>query len=159
MNFNIRNAKTEDIENIREVIGSSARTLQIQYYKNSEIEAALELVNGIESLIDSGTYFLAEYGNVIAGCGGVTVNSAETKRAEIRGFFVAPKFSRKGIASQILAYCESHCLKMGIESLFLTSTLSGEPFYKNYGFIETERFDQALSNGQFFKLVKMEKLI
>lgn len=159
MNLSIRNAKLEDFESIKELIYNSARGLQIEYYKQSEIEAALELVNGIQTLIDSGTYFVAESENVIVGCGGISLNSAGPSKSEIRGFFVSPEFSRKGIASTILTYCEAYCLQLGIKSLFLTSTLSGEPFYKKFGFIQTERFDQNLSNGQFFKLVKMEKPI
>lgn len=159
MNLSIRTAKLEDLESIQELIYKSARALQIEYYKQSEIEVALELVNGIEALIDSGNYFVAENENVIVGCGGVSLNLAEPKKSEIRGFFVAPEFSRKGIASKILAYCEAYCLQIGVKFLFLTSTLSGEPFYKKFGFIQTERFNQNLSNGHFFKLVKMEKPI
>ncbi|RYG01214.1 MAG: GNAT family N-acetyltransferase, partial [Chitinophagaceae bacterium] len=101
MKLNIRKAKPEDIESIRELIYNSARALQIQYYKSSEIEAALELVCDIESLIESSSYFVAETENVIIGCGGISMSSVELQESEIRGFFVAPEFSRKGIASQI----------------------------------------------------------
>lgn len=55
--------------------------------------------------------------------------------------------------------CENECLHRGVEILYLTATLSGEPFYKKCGFSEIERFKQNLSNGETFKLVKMVKVI
>lgn len=157
MSLIIRNAKPHDFPRISELIQRSAKVLQLQYYKESEIETALELVDGIETLIDSNSYFVAENENSIVGCGGFYIDSLESKEAEIRAFFVDPEFSRQGIAAQILSSCETHCLAIGVESLHLTSTLSGEPFYKKYGFLEVERFKKILSNGQCFELIKMLK--
>lgn len=157
MNLTIRTATLEDFESIQAVINRSTRELQCGFYEESEIEAALELIRGIDLLIQSGGYFVAENDKVIAGCGGVSFSLDEKKRAEIRGFFVAPEFARKGVASRILNCCEAYCLEREVTSLYLASTLSGEPFYEKLGFIESERFDQPLSNGQSFELVKMKK--
>ncbi len=59
--------------------------------------------------------------------------------------------------SGLFIACENKCLRKGMEALYLTATLSGEPFYKKSGFSEIERFKQGLSNGEAFELVKMEK--
>ena len=157
MNLSIRTAILEDFEPIQALINLSTRKLQRGFYEGSEIEAALELISGIDLLIQSGGYFVAENDNMIAGCGGVSFSLDEKMSAEIRGFFVAPEFARKGVASRILNYCEAYCLERGVTSLCLASTLSGEPFYEKLGFIESERFDQPFSNGQSFELVKMKK--
>src|SRR6478752_1535481 len=116
MSFNIRKASAHDLLCIDKLIRRSARVLQLQYYGESEIEAALELVKGIDELIDANSYFVAESKMAIVGCGGFYIDLPEPKKAEIRAFFVSPEFARQGIAAQILACCETHCRKIGVES-------------------------------------------
>jgi N-acetylglutamate synthase-like GNAT family acetyltransferase len=159
MNPNIRNANFEDFTHIQALISKSARILQAQYYKKSEIEAALELVHGIEELIIAGSFLVAEYERKIIGCGGWAIDVSYPQKAEIRGFFVHPDFIRRGVAALLLNTCENICLRRGIETLYLTATLSGESFYKKHGFFEFERFNRDLSNGQTFELIKMEKVL
>lgn len=157
MNLNIYEAGLEDFAYTQALIFQSARILQAQYYKKSEIDTALELVSGIEGLIAARSFLVAEYEKTIIGCGGWAINVSEPQKAEIRGFFVHPDFARRGVATQLLIACENECLSRGIEALYLTATLSGEPFYKKCGFSEFDRFKQDLSNGETFELVKMAK--
>jgi N-acetylglutamate synthase-like GNAT family acetyltransferase len=119
----------------------------------------LELVSGIEELIAAGSFLVAEYENKIIGCGGWAIDISESQKAEIRGFFVHPDYARRGVAKLLLTTCENECLHKGIQTLYLTATLSGEPFYKKCGFSEFGRFRQGLSNGESFELVKMAKEI
>jgi len=119
----------------------------------------LELITGLEDLIQSQQYFVGESDGQIAGCGGVSILSGDEKSAEIRGFFVEPENARKDVASSVFTYCQRYCLEKGIQTLFLASTLSGEAFYSKLGFIEVDRFKQPLSNGQFFELVNMKKAL
>jgi len=159
MNPNIYEASLENFAHIQALISKSARILQSQYYKKSEIETALELVSGIEELIAAGSFFVAEYEKNIIGCGGWAIDVSEPLKAEVRGFFVHPDFARRGVATQLLVTCENECSRRGIEILYLTATLSGEPFYKKCGFSEFERFKQVLSDSETFELVKMAKEI
>jgi N-acetylglutamate synthase-like GNAT family acetyltransferase len=159
MSPNIYKASLKNLAHIQALISISARILQSPYYKQSEIETALELVSGIEELIDVGSFLVAEYENQIIGCGGWAIDDSESQKAEIRGFFVHPDYARRGVARLLLAACENECLHKGIQTLYLTSTLSGEPFYKKCGFSELGRFRQGLSNGESFELVKMAKEI
>lgn len=159
MNPSIYKASLENFAHIQTLISKSARILQSQYYKKSDIETALELVSGIEELIAAGSFLVAEYENKIIGCGGWTIDASESQKAEIRGFFVHPDCARRGVATLLLATCEIECLHKGIQTLCLTATLSGEPFYKKCGFSESGRFRQGLSNGESFELVKMAKEI
>lgn len=157
MNASITQANPDDFAGIKALISQSARILQAPYYQQSAIETALELVGGIEELIAAGRFWLAKYGNQIIGSGGWAPDAAESWKAEIRGFFVHPNFARQGVATGLLNVCESACLHNGIEFLYLTATLSGEPFYKKRGFTESGRFRQSLSNGETFELVAMAK--
>ncbi|MFZ2451530.1 MAG: GNAT family N-acetyltransferase [Methylovulum miyakonense] len=165
MNPSIYEASLEDFVHIQALISKSARILQSPYYKKSEIETALELVSGIEELIAADSFFVAEYEKKIIGCGGWAIDVSEpfmpqrVLKAEIRGFFVHPDFARRGVATQLLVTCENECSHRGIETLYLTATLSGEPFYKKCGFSEFERFKQVLSDNETFELVKMAKEI
>ncbi|MGJ0430934.1 GNAT family N-acetyltransferase [Methylobacter sp.] len=128
-------ASFKDLAHIQALISKSARILQAQYYKKSEIEAALELVRGIEELIIAGSFLVAEHERKIIGCGGWAFDVSYPRKAEIRGFFVHPDFVRRGVAALLLNTCENICLRRGIETLYLTATLSGEPFYKKHGFL------------------------
>lgn len=159
MNPRIYGAGLENLDRIQALISKSARILQSQYYKKSEIETGLELVKGIEEMIAAGSFFVAEHEKIIIGCGGWTINVSTPSKAEIRSFFVHPDFARKGVATRILTVCENRCAQNGVRVLYLTATLSGELFYKKCGFSELERFKQCLSNGESFELVKMVKEI
>ena len=150
-------ASLKNLAHINALISKSARILQAQYYKKSEIETALELVSGIEKLIAASSFYVVEYEKKIIACGGWAMDVSEPQHAEIRGFFVHPDFARRGIATRLFIVCENECIRRGVAALYLTATLSGEPFYKKCGFSERARIQQDLSNGETFELVKMEK--
>jgi hypothetical protein len=70
-NINIRLALPGDIPALANLIPESARVLQAGYYTPEQIEGALGTVFGVDSqLIQDGTYFIAESGHQIVGCGG-----------------------------------------------------------------------------------------
>ncbi|MDD5460982.1 MAG: hypothetical protein PHG00_05030 [Methylococcales bacterium] len=77
MNARIYPANLKNFTHIQALISKSARMLQSQYYKQSEIETALELVSGIEELIAAGSFLVAEYEKKIIGCGGWAIDVAE----------------------------------------------------------------------------------
>jgi N-acetylglutamate synthase-like GNAT family acetyltransferase len=157
MNQIVRKANALDLEQINYLVKCSARIIQVQFYKESAVETALELVGGIEILIQAGNLFVVEFEGRVIACGGVSPCTIEPHKAEIRSFFVLPEFARKGVATELLKVCEEQCLRAGIELVFLTATLAGEPFYKRRGFAELQRFQQPLSTGETFELVKMQK--
>lgn len=155
----IYKASLENLVHIKALISTSARILQAQYYEESVIETALELVSGIEQLIVTQCFYVVECEKKVIGCGGWAIDDFDAKKAEIRSFFVHPDVARHGIATRLLIVCENNCVRSGVEVLYLTATLSGEPFYKKCGFSELARYKQNLSNGGTFELVKMEKKI
>lgn len=151
--FKLRTATEKDRDAIEQLIFLSARELSRGYYTDEQIAAALARVYGVDSsLIDDRTYFVAETGDVLVGCGGWSRRRTlfggdqfdrrdsapldpELEPAKIRAFFVHPDYSRRGIARAILHRCEAEARLAGFASLELMSTLPGIAFYRASGFL------------------------
>ncbi len=176
MTLRIRLAQTSDIPRLEELIPLSARRLQAAYYSSEQIEGALGTVFGVDSqLILDGTYFVAEEGGQIVGCGGwskrntlfgsdggkansedVLLNPARDP-ARIRAFFVHPDWSRRGIGSRIIQACEDAAIQARFSTIELVATLAGEPLYAAFAYKAIERFEISLPNGMLLPVVRMAK--
>jgi GNAT superfamily N-acetyltransferase len=174
----IRVATREDIPSLRDVIERSVRELQAGWYTPEQIEAAVRSVFGVDQqLIDDGTYFVAEIGGQIAGCGGwskrgtlygashydhsrndVMLDPAK-EPARIRAFFTHPGFARKGVGRALLLRCEDEARRAGFHSMEMASTLPGVPLYAAHGYEAQETFDVPLPGGQSIQVRRMSKRI
>src|SRR6185436_8450929 len=110
---------------IQRLIAESARRLSREHYSDVQIEAAIATVFGVDTtLIEDGTYFVAEIDGALAGCGGWSKRKTlfggdqytsrdagyidpKSDPAKIRAFFVHPDFARRGVARAILSRCEA----------------------------------------------------
>jgi GNAT superfamily N-acetyltransferase len=171
----IRHATLEDREAIQKLIAASARILSRQHYNDSQIEAAIATVFGVDTdLIEDGTYFVAEDSGTFVGCGGWSRRKTlfggdqyssrdtgyldpQSEPAKIRAFFIHPDHARKGIARAILGRCEEEARAHGFRELELMATLPGIEFYKSCGFSERGTFDLDLVEGVKLELVPMRK--
>lgn len=171
----IRQATIEDREPIKQLIAESARILSRAHYNDAQIDAAIAVVFGVDTtLIEDGTYFVAEISGTLAGCGGWSRRKTlfggdqyssrdtgyldpDSEFAKIRAFFIHPDHARKGIARAILARCEDEARAHGFLGLELLSTLPGVDFYKSCGFSERGTFDLELTNGVKLEFVPMQK--
>ena len=152
LDFGLRTATENDRDAIEQLIFLSARELSRGFYSDEQIAAALARVYGVDSaLIEDGTYFVAEAGSMLVGCGGWSKRKTlfggdqfanrdsglldpRTDAARIRAFFVHPNYARRGIARALLARCEAAAQKDGFKSFELMSTLPGVAFYRASGF-------------------------
>jgi GNAT superfamily N-acetyltransferase len=175
MAYNIRLATLEDRSRIQQLIVESARGLSREHYSDVQIEAALATTFGVDtSLIEDGTYFVAEDQGMLVGCGGwgkrrtlyggdqattrdTSYLDPATDAARIRAFFVHPDHARKGIAQALLAKCESEAMANGFRTIELLSTLPGIKFYKACGFSEQGTFELELIEGVKLEFVPMRK--
>ena len=67
----IRKARLEERDEIQKLIIGSARLLSREHYTETQIEAAIKAVFGVDtSLILDGTYFVADHRGTLLGCGG-----------------------------------------------------------------------------------------
>lgn len=180
--FTLRLATEEDIPALNALIEASIRGLQASDYTPAQIEGALGTVLGLDTqLIADRTYFIAEAlsknskeRSSLAGCGGwsrrKTLFGADhgpgrepdflnpaTDAAKVRATFVHPAFARRGLGSLILAHVEAEARAAGFCRFEMGSTLTGVPLYRLKGYVEVERIDVPLKNGEALPVVKMVK--
>jgi GNAT superfamily N-acetyltransferase len=171
----LRLAKLDDIPALAALIAESARALAVADYSKEQIEAALDGAWGVDTqLIRDGTYFVAEAGGKIVGCGGWSfrqtlfggdaLKDREPARldpasdpARIRAFFVRPDWARRGIGRALLERCESEARAHGFQSAALAATLPGERLYRALGYVSEGRLDHPLPHGRTIEFVPMRK--
>jgi GNAT superfamily N-acetyltransferase len=177
--FHLRIATTEDVAEIRELIGASVRGLQTADYSTAQIEGALATVFTIDTLlIADGTYFVAfaEDGE-LAGCGGWSFRKTlyggdhqlekiaperldpAVDAAKVRAIFVHPKFARMGLGSLILEAAERAATGQGFSRLEMGSTLTGVTLYRLKGYREVERVLVPVGDGEEIEVVRMVKTV
>jgi GNAT superfamily N-acetyltransferase len=126
-------------------------------------------------LIADGTYFVAESGNGIVGCGGWSKrktlygsSSYDESRdpelldpaldaAKIRAFFVHPNAARQGIGRAVLNACESEAKAAGFRVAEMMATLPGVPLYAACGYEEGERIGVPVGEGVEIVCIRMRK--
>ena len=175
MDYVLRKANLDDRAAIEELIVESARALSRQDYSDSQIEAAIASVFGVDTcLIVDQTYFVAESSGMLIGCGGWSKRKTlfggdqftsrdpgeldpKSQAAKIRAFFVHPEFARKGIGRAILLACEDEARAYGFRSVELMATLPGLPLYKACGYEGDESIEIELLGGVKLELLPMRK--
>jgi GNAT superfamily N-acetyltransferase len=175
MDYHVRQATLDDREAITRLIADSARGLSREHYADAQIEAAIASVFGVDTtLIEDGTYFVAEQDGELIGCGGwskrktlyggdqfsdrdTAMIDPASEPSRIRAFFVHPEHARKGVARAILSVCETEAKAHGFRALELLSTLPGIKFYEANGYSPNGNFDLELANGVKIPFVPMRK--
>lgn len=182
-----RLATPSDIPHLGPLIETSIRGLQTNDYSPSQINQAIGTWLGLDTqLIADQTYFAVEVQEApqttaclptiggLAACGGWSrrktpygsdhrpnrddsfLNPA-TEAAKIRAFFVHPAWARRGIGTRILELCEKAAQAEGFNRFEMGATLTGIPLYRRHGYIEGERIDLPLANGEVLPIIKMTK--
>jgi GNAT superfamily N-acetyltransferase len=179
-NLHFRLAATDDIAHIESLIEASVRGLSAQEYSTSQVDQALGTWLGLDrQLIADGTYYVVEPAaqpGELAACGGWSrrrtpygsdhrpgrddaLLDPRTEAAKIRAFFVHPAWARRGIGTRLLEMCEAAARMEGFARCEMGATLPGLPLYRRHGYVEGERVDLPLANGETLPIVKMEKVI
>jgi GNAT superfamily N-acetyltransferase len=177
MEWTLRLADEGDIPALETLIPLSVRRLHAPYYSPAQLDAALGPVFGVDrQLIVDRTFFVAEHGRQIIGCGGWSKRRAafggdrhrpgndneelnpENDAARIRAFFVHPEWVRRGIGRAILLASEQAARFAGFTRFELVATLAGEPLYAAAGYSVMERFEAPLNGGLSLPVVRMAKV-
>jgi len=173
-----RPAVLADVPRLTELIEVLVRQLQAGDYSPTQIDGALGTWLGVDTqLIADGTYFAvepaSEAGRLVA-CGGWSRRKTPygsdhrpgrddslldpaTDAAKIRAFFVHPAWSRRGIGSRLLALCEAAARAEGFTRFEMGATLTGVPLYRCHGYVERERIELPLANGELLPIVRMTR--
>lgn len=173
-----RLAVLEDVPQLTALIEASVRHLQAADYSAAQIEGALGTWLGVDTqLIADGTYFAVEAAGEagkLVGCGGWSRRKTpygsdhrpgrddslldpRSDAARIRAFFVHPAWARRGIGSRILALCEEAARAEGFTRFEMGATLTGIALYRSHGYVERERIDLPLANGESLPIVRMTR--
>jgi predicted N-acetyltransferase YhbS len=173
--FTIRPARPDDVPALEELIPLSVRELMAGHYSPKQMAAALGPVFGVDRrLIDDGTYFVAEAGGRVVGCGGWSRRKAvfggdrgragedayidpATDPARIRAFFVHPDWARRGIGRALLRVCETAIRAAGFRDIVMVATLPGVPLYEATGYAVQERYEVKLTDELVLPVVRMGK--
>ena len=179
-NFRIRTAQVADVPALHRLIELSVRGLQAGDYTPRQIEGALGTALGLDTqLILDGTYFIAfpaEQPYTFVACGGwsprrtlfgsdggsgrdAALLDPQTDAGRIRAIFVHPDWARRGLGSLILEHCECEAERAGFRRFEMGSTLTGVPVYRRRGYLELERVEVPLPNGEVLPVIRMAKSI
>jgi GNAT superfamily N-acetyltransferase len=77
--------------------------------------------------------------------------------AKIRAFFVHPAWARRGVGTLILEACEAAARAAGFSRFEMGATLTGAKLFAVKGYVEIERIEVALGDGEVLPVIHMEK--
>ena len=169
-------ATIDDLPTLKKLINRSIDTLQVGFLTPEQIIASHAVMGLDTQLVEDGSYLIAEYDGVLAGCGGWSNRATlyggdhssdlrdpilldpERDPARIRAMYTDPAFTRKGIGRLLLQQCEHAAADNGFKTAELMATLSGEPLYIACGYHPLERVDTP-GNGVSVPLIRMQKIL
>jgi GNAT superfamily N-acetyltransferase len=173
----LRKATRTDIPQIEALIARSARGLSTDDYRPAQIEGALRGAFGVDTqLLSDETYFVAEEGGRLVGCGGWSFRSTlfggdarsgrdsspldpRTQAAKIRAFFIDPASARRGIGSMLLEHCENEARAHGFSRAELMATLPGVKLYAARGYVGAPMVHFDVGDGEIIEFVPMRKVL
>lgn len=146
-------AATEiDIERLQGVMNAAIAQLQIGFLSAEQIQSSRSVMGLDRQLVADRTYFIAQIGDAIAGCGGWSKRATlyggdqsaglreprlldpATEPARIRAMYTAPAFARRGVGRALLAHCEAQAQAEGYRAVELMGTMAGIPLYLSAGY-------------------------
>jgi predicted N-acetyltransferase YhbS len=161
----IRTARAGDLAAIDRVLAASYPALMAGAYERGLLARALPMMTKAQPrLVDSGTYYVAEAGGEIVGCGGWSreapdAPAREESVAHIRHFAVARDWIGRGIGRALYRCCEERARRDGIRVFECYSSLNGEPFYRALGFTRLAAIEVPMAPGTSLPSVHMRRAI
>jgi GNAT superfamily N-acetyltransferase len=175
MSIKLRLATFNDVPPLHALIARSARILSAADYRPAQVEGALRGAFGVDTqLLADQTYFVAEDGGELVGCGGWSYRATlfggdargdrdsslldpKSHAAKIRAFFVDPAQARRGIGSLLLERCEREARARGFLRVELMATLPGVKLYAARGYLGAELVRYAVGAGESIEFIPMHK--
>jgi GNAT superfamily N-acetyltransferase len=174
--FAHRLARHEDIPALSVLMAASIRELLRDFLSPQVVDASFDVMGLDTQLIEDGTYFVVECGDVIAGCGGwsrratlfggdhasrrdAALLDPRTDAARVRAMYTSPPFARRGLGRLVLGLCERAAAAEGFSRVELAATMAGEPLYRACGYQDIERFEAETRTGIRVPLIRMGKRI
>jgi GNAT superfamily N-acetyltransferase len=176
MAFTLRLARLSDVDLLTPLMDRAIRRLLSPFLPPEAVEASFDIMGLDTQLIADGTYFAAEDGAGMIGCGGwsrratlfggdhsagrsAALLDPATDAARVRAMYTDPAHARRGVGRAVLDACEAAAAKEGFSRVQLAATLSGEPLYRACGYRVIERFTSPTRAGVDIPLLHMEKAL
>jgi GNAT superfamily N-acetyltransferase len=170
-----RLANFDDLPVLRGLMAAAISELQRPFLTAEQIESSRAIMGLDTQLIEDGTYFIIESGQVAVGCGGwsrrATLYGGDQTpgrdaalldplraAARVRAMYTHPDHTRRGVGRMILGLCETAARQGGFLRVELMATLSGEPLYRACGYEEIERLSDD-RGGVSVPLLRMQKFL
>ena len=154
----IRRALARDLPEIDAVFARAFPALLKEAYPPSVMVTAVPLLaRANPRLVRSGRYLVAEEDGRVVGAGGWS--GAASHVAEVRHLAVAPRRTRRGIGSALIAHVVARARREGVRQLDCLSTRNAAPFYAACGFELLGAAEIALRPGIAFPIMRMRRLL
>lgn len=159
----IRRAIPADADSVRRVLLESYPSLMASAYEDNLLQRALPLITKPnETLLASGTYYVAEIDRRVVGCGGWSKQepggSAVTAGlAHIRHFAVSADCTGRGVGRKLFERCMSDAQDQGILKFQCFASRNAAQFYLRMGFECVGEIDVQMSGELRFPSLLMER--
>ena len=131
----IRTARRRDIEGIADLQAQSIMAFGIETYGEEACEAWAKMGRQVRhTLLDTGSFFVAESDGALAGVAGWTEDSREPDCAWACYVFVKPAIARRGVGRKLMKTVERSVHAAGRARLQLWSSLNAVGFYERLGY-------------------------
>ncbi|RCH54432.1 GNAT family N-acetyltransferase [Mucilaginibacter hurinus] len=155
INFTIRRAAINDIDQIRRLFYDTVTTVNRQDYNAEQIEAWASGRDNIErwhNRVNQQFLYLVNVGNALAGFASLTPSGY------IDVMFVSINHQRLGVAKYLMAAIESKAGELGLKKIISDVSITARPFFEKQGFVVTA--EQAVEvKGVVLTNFKMEKAL
>lgn len=170
----LRTARETDLPELQRLVRAAIAELLAPFLSAEQLRASHDIMGIDTQLIADGTYYVAEIGEQVAGCGGWSRRATHfggghspgrdgraldptQDAARVRAMYTRPAFARRGIGRAILARCETSAGEEGFRAAALVSTMAGVSLYRACGYREIEHLAEMTPSGIAVPLVRMRK--
>jgi len=165
-----------DLEALGAVMDAAIGELQRGFLSPDQIVSSRAVMGLDRQLVTDGTYFVAQIGDAIAGCGGWSRRATlyggdhsaglreprlldpSCEAARIRAMYTHPAFARRGVGRALLAHCEAAARAEGFAACELMGTAAGVPLYLSAGYRVIEEIEDD-RGGAPVPLKRMRKVL
>lgn len=160
--MHIRPSTLADAPGVTTLLGRSYPAMMAVAYEPQVLAGVLPLITRANpDLLACGTFYVAEEGGIIVGCGGWTFAEPGTGKtafglAHIRHFAVDPDQARRGIGRAIFEACARTAAAEGAERFQALSALNAQSFYETMGLKRIEDVRVPMGSDIVFPAALME---
>ncbi|MBR3641468.1 MAG: GNAT family N-acetyltransferase [Oscillibacter sp.] len=131
----VRRFRAGDENELSALIRRCFLEVNIRDYSEESLRYWAELYTPahVRSLAETGHTYVAEEDGTLLGTGTI-LRRSETDAA-IEGLYVLPERLREGIASRLMAACESDPVFADAKRVWVDSSITARPFYEALGYL------------------------